>query len=177
MCVILLKKKAPRKKMKMYSQLPYATRPTRTAGEVMAASLAQGGPCTSFKCEWCFRYFCSGDADSIQVSASDVTGLELSQLIVKINSASDDNISNLIGDIVTCKYTGIVSVDKRHSMIRAVILHSTMRLIPMLDQLRKGLQLYELPKIMKTHQYLWKTLQGKMIRYILVSTTLTQDLI
>lgn len=33
--------------------------------------------------------------------------------------------------------------------IRAVILHS-MRLIPMLDQLRKGLQLYELPKIMKT---------------------------
>ncbi|XP_031166241.1 uncharacterized protein LOC116057789 [Sander lucioperca] len=130
----------------------------RTAGEVIAASLAQGGPCPNFMREWCFRYLCSGDSDSIQVSASDVTDLELSQLIVKLNSASDDNISDLIGDIVTCGYTGIVSVDKRDSMIRAVILHSTMRLIPMLDQLRKGLQLYELPKIMNTHQDLCKPL-------------------
>uniref|UniRef100_A0A8C2D7B1 Uncharacterized protein n=1 Tax=Cyprinus carpio TaxID=7962 RepID=A0A8C2D7B1_CYPCA len=55
---------------------------------------------------------------------------------------------------VTCGYTGIVSVDKRDT----VILHSTMRLIPMLDQLRKGLQLYELPKIMKTHQDLCQPL-------------------
>ncbi|XP_026083507.1 uncharacterized protein LOC113059315 isoform X1 [Carassius auratus] len=130
----------------------------RTAGEVMAASLAQGGPCPNFLREWCFSYLCSGDSDSIQVSASDVTDLELSQLIVKINTANDDNISDLIGDIVTCGYTGIVSVDKRDSIIRAVILHSTMRLIPMLDQLRKGLQLYELPKIMNTHQDLCQPL-------------------
>lgn len=33
-----------------------------------------------------------------------------------------------------------------------------MRLIPMLDQLRKGLQLYELPKIMKIHQDLCQPL-------------------
>lgn len=51
----------------------------------MAASLAQGGPCPNFLREWCFRYLCSGDSDSIQVSACDVTDLELSQLIVKVS--------------------------------------------------------------------------------------------
>uniref|UniRef100_A0A673AR81 HECT domain-containing protein n=1 Tax=Sphaeramia orbicularis TaxID=375764 RepID=A0A673AR81_9TELE len=53
---------------------------------------------------------------------------------------------------VTCGYIGIVSLENKDSMIRTVVLHSTMRVIPMLDQLRKGLQLYDLPKIMKTHQ-------------------------
>lgn len=41
----------------------------------------------------------------------------LTPIDFQINSASDDNISDLIGDIVTCGYTGIVSVDKRDSMI------------------------------------------------------------
>ncbi|CAL8242069.1 unnamed protein product [Merluccius merluccius] len=124
----------------------------RSAGEVMAASLAQGGPCPNLMREWCFRYLCSGDTDSIQVSASDVTDFELLQLIERINGASNDNISDLVDDIVTCGYTGIVSMEKRDIMIRTVVLHSTMRVIPMLDQLRKGLQLYDLPKIIKTHQ-------------------------
>nr|XP_057922723.1 G2/M phase-specific E3 ubiquitin-protein ligase-like [Doryrhamphus excisus] len=124
----------------------------RGAGEIMAASLAQGGPCPSFMREWCIRYLCSGDSDSIQVSASDVTDFELSQLIERINSASNDNISDLVDDVVTCGYTGIVSLENKDSMIRTVILHSTMRVIPMLNQLRKGLQLYDLSKIMKTHQ-------------------------
>lgn len=64
----------------------------RTAGEVMAASLAQGGPCPNFLREWCFRYLCSGDSDSIQVSASDVTDFELSQLIVKVSPILSQSI-------------------------------------------------------------------------------------
>ncbi|KAK0132138.1 putative nuclease HARBI1 [Merluccius polli] len=128
----------------------------RSAGEVMAASLAQGGPCPNLMREWCFRYLCSGDSDSIQVSVSDVTDFKLLQLIERVNTtltnASNDNISDLVDDIVTCGFTGIVSMEKRDIMIRTVVLHSTMRVIPMLDQLRKGLQLYDLPKIMKTHQ-------------------------
>ncbi|XP_049459420.1 uncharacterized protein LOC125905490 isoform X2 [Epinephelus fuscoguttatus] len=130
----------------------------RSAGEVMAASLAQGGPCPNFMREWCFKYLCSGDSDSILVSASDVTDLELSLLIERINSATNDNISDLVDDIVTCGYTGLVSIEKRDSMIRTVILHSTMRVLPMLDQLRKGLQLYDLPKVMKSHQDLCQKL-------------------
>lgn len=58
----------------------------RSAGEVMAASLAQGGPCPNFMHEWCFRYLCSGDADSILVSASDVTDLELSLLVERVST-------------------------------------------------------------------------------------------
>ncbi|XP_075888901.1 uncharacterized protein LOC142892574 [Nelusetta ayraudi] len=130
----------------------------RSAGEVMAASLAQGGPCPNFMREWCFRYLCSGDADSILVSASDVTDLELSLLVERINSATNDNISDLVDDIVTCGYTGFVSTEKRDSMIRTVILHSTMRVLPMLDQLRKDLMLYDLPEVMNSHQDLCQKL-------------------
>lgn len=100
---------------------------------------------------WCYRYHCSGDSDGVQVSASDVTDTELSLLIERIISAGND-ISDLIDNIVTCGHTGIVSVEKKYSMIRAIVHHSTMRVIPMLDQIRKGLQLYDLPKIMMTHQ-------------------------
>uniref|UniRef100_A0A667ZG40 HECT domain-containing protein n=1 Tax=Myripristis murdjan TaxID=586833 RepID=A0A667ZG40_9TELE len=56
----------------------------RTAGEIMAASMAQGGPLPNFMREWCYRYLCSGDSDSVQVSTSDVTDLELSQLIMEV---------------------------------------------------------------------------------------------
>uniref|UniRef100_A0A1A7YVL2 HECT domain-containing protein n=1 Tax=Iconisemion striatum TaxID=60296 RepID=A0A1A7YVL2_9TELE len=124
----------------------------RIVGEIMAASLAQGGPCPNFLREWCFRYLCSRETDSIQVSASDVTDVELSLLIERINSTSKDSISDLVEDIVTCGYTGIVSVEKRDLMIRSVVLHSTMRVVPMLDQIRKGLQLYDLPNVMKSHE-------------------------
>ncbi|XP_030578768.1 uncharacterized protein LOC115775375 isoform X2 [Archocentrus centrarchus] len=89
----------------------------RSVGEIMAASLAQGRPCPNFLRDWCFRYLCSGDSDSIQVSASDVTDFELSQLIERINS-TDDKISDLVDDIVTCGYTGIVSMERRDAMIR-----------------------------------------------------------
>ncbi|MGL4765051.1 MAG: hypothetical protein ACRC2N_08515 [Aeromonas sp.] len=56
----------------------------RSAGEIMAVSLAQGGPPPVFLREWCFQYLCSGDYDSIQVTTSDVTDLEFSLLIEKV---------------------------------------------------------------------------------------------
>lgn len=57
----------------------------RSAGEIMAVSLAQGGPPPFFFLrEWCFQYLCSGDYDSIQVTTSDVTDLEFSLLIEKV---------------------------------------------------------------------------------------------
>ena len=64
----------------------------RSAREVMAASLAQGGPCSNFMRERCFKYLCSGDSDSILVSASDVTDSELSLLIERVNTI----LSNLV---------------------------------------------------------------------------------
>ncbi|MED6295333.1 hypothetical protein CHARACLAT_030684, partial [Characodon lateralis] len=122
-----------------------------TAGEVMAVSIAQSGPLPNFMREWCYRYLCSGDSDSIQVSSNDVTDSELLYLITEVNRATDENINDLIDDIVGCGYTGKVSVDKKGLITRAVVLHSTMRLVPMLEQPRKGLRLYGLLEVMETH--------------------------
>ncbi|XP_057182422.1 uncharacterized protein LOC130549219 [Triplophysa rosa] len=126
------------------------------AGEIMAVSLAQGGPPPVFLREWCFQYLCSGDHDSIRVSTSDVTDLEFSLLIdkfcIQVNSChSTDDMSELTDEIVGCGYTGKVSVDMKSNIIRAIVLHSTMRVVPMLEQLRKGLQLYDLQKVMGMH--------------------------
>ncbi|XP_070845779.1 uncharacterized protein [Chaetodon trifascialis] len=70
---------------------------------------------------------------------------------MEINRATDENIDELTDGIVSCGYTGRVSVDKKDQIIRAIVLHSTMRVVPMLDQLRKGLQLYDLLEVLKTH--------------------------
>uniref|UniRef100_A0AAV2KJ29 HECT domain-containing protein n=1 Tax=Knipowitschia caucasica TaxID=637954 RepID=A0AAV2KJ29_KNICA len=120
----------------------------RAAGEIMAASIAQGGPLPSFMRKWCYAYICSGDADDIQVTSDDVTDVELSQLITKIQEASNETIGELIDGLMNCGYTGIISDNKKDVMTRSVVLHSTMRLIPMLDQLRKGLQLYGLLRVL-----------------------------
>lgn len=56
----------------------------RCAGEILAAIIAQGGPLPNFMREWCYRYLCSQDPDIIQVSVSDVTDPELSQLIMEV---------------------------------------------------------------------------------------------
>uniref|UniRef100_A0A3Q2FXH8 Uncharacterized protein n=1 Tax=Cyprinodon variegatus TaxID=28743 RepID=A0A3Q2FXH8_CYPVA len=47
----------------------------------------------------------------------------------------------LAEDIVNCGYTTQIKMDYKAQMICAIILHSTTRLIPMLQQLRKGLEL------------------------------------
>ncbi|KAI7805120.1 hypothetical protein IRJ41_024840, partial [Triplophysa rosa] len=62
-----------------------------------------------------------------------------------------DDMSELTDEIVGCGYTGKVSVDMKSNIIRAIVLHSTMRVVPMLEQLRKGLQLYDLQKVMGMH--------------------------
>ncbi|XP_066554863.1 G2/M phase-specific E3 ubiquitin-protein ligase-like [Amia ocellicauda] len=107
---------------------------TVTAGEIMAVSLAQGGPAPTFMREWCFTYLASGDIDQLELS-------------------SDDVISAYFKDILNCGYTGVISTEKSDEMIRAIVRHSTVRLTPMLQQLRKGLQLYNfsLEKTTKTN--------------------------
>uniref|UniRef100_A0A673N3L5 HECT domain-containing protein n=1 Tax=Sinocyclocheilus rhinocerous TaxID=307959 RepID=A0A673N3L5_9TELE len=52
---------------------------------------------------------------------------------------------------LSCGYTGKMSADMKSKIIRAIVLHSTMRVVPMLDWLRKGLQLYDLRKVMEMH--------------------------
>ncbi|XP_049447498.1 uncharacterized protein LOC125897975 [Epinephelus fuscoguttatus] len=125
----------------------------RTAGELMAGSMAQGGSLPNFMHEWCYRYLCSGDSDSIQVSTRDVTDLELSQLFLKEFSSITQNVcmcTNFLNVLIYfIKLSGVLL--RNLLCFRAIVLHSTMRLVPMLDQLRKGLQLYDLLEVLKTH--------------------------
>ncbi|GAA6066621.1 uncharacterized protein LOC118471169, partial [Tachysurus ichikawai] len=93
------------------------------------------------------KYFRS-EREIMAVTTSDVTDLEFSLLIEKVNST--DDMSELTDEILSCGYTGKVSADMK-SNIRTIVLHSTMRVVPMLDQLRKGLQLYDLQKVMEMH--------------------------
>ncbi|KAK2852177.1 hypothetical protein Q7C36_007378 [Tachysurus vachellii] len=68
------------------------------------------------------------DYDSKQLTTGDVTDLEFSLFIEKVNST--DDMSELTDEILSCGYWKIV---------------------PMLYQLRKGLQLYDLQKVMEMH--------------------------
>ncbi|XP_023811253.1 uncharacterized protein LOC111947509 [Oryzias latipes] len=56
----------------------------RTVGEIIAVSLAQGGPAPAFLKEWCYGFICTGDMDLCSLSKQDVTDQESSLLITKV---------------------------------------------------------------------------------------------
>uniref|UniRef100_A0A3P9B423 Uncharacterized LOC106674644 n=1 Tax=Maylandia zebra TaxID=106582 RepID=A0A3P9B423_9CICH len=101
----------------------------RTVGEIIAVSLAQGGPSPAFFKEWCYNFLCSGEVDFSCLS-------------------KEDYLMMWADEIVSCGYTNQIKMDSKESMIRAIVLHSTTRLIPMLQQLRKGMELYGLVNLM-----------------------------
>ncbi|CAI5678078.1 unnamed protein product [Oreochromis niloticus] len=121
----------------------------RTVGEIIAVSLGQGGPSPAFFKEWCYNFLCSGEVDFSCLSKEDVADVESSLLISKVEDAADIQSLMLWADeIVSCGYTNQIKMDSKESMIRAIVLHSTTRLIPMLQQLRKGMELYGLVNLM-----------------------------
>uniref|UniRef100_A0A3P9CJG8 HECT domain-containing protein n=1 Tax=Maylandia zebra TaxID=106582 RepID=A0A3P9CJG8_9CICH len=92
-----------------------------TVGEIIAVSL--------FFKEWCYNFLCSGEVDFSCLS-------------------KEDSLMMWADEIVSCGYTNQIKMDSKESMIRAIVLHSTTRLIPMLQQLRKGMELYGLVNLM-----------------------------
>ncbi|XP_033473333.2 G2/M phase-specific E3 ubiquitin-protein ligase-like isoform X2 [Epinephelus lanceolatus] len=124
----------------------------RTVGEIMAVSLAQGGPPPAFLREWCYNFLCTGEVDLNSLSQEDVTDLESCLLISRVeNSADAESLMLLADEIVSCGYTRQIKLDSKENIIRAIVLHSTTRLIPMLQQLRKDMELYGLVNQMATN--------------------------
>uniref|UniRef100_A0A3Q2CZB6 HECT domain-containing protein n=1 Tax=Cyprinodon variegatus TaxID=28743 RepID=A0A3Q2CZB6_CYPVA len=111
----------------------------RTVGEIMAVSLAQAGPAPNFLMPWCYRFLCTGSPDFESMDRNDV------------ESANEATLLNITEDILNCGYTGIILVDKKQEMMRSVVLHANLRLLPILQQLREGLRLYGLSDIMSTY--------------------------
>uniref|UniRef100_UPI0037E9816A G2/M phase-specific E3 ubiquitin-protein ligase-like n=1 Tax=Semicossyphus pulcher TaxID=241346 RepID=UPI0037E9816A len=129
----------------MYSLTDLDNDNFRVVGEIMAVSLAQGGPPPAFLKEWCYNFLCTGEVDFNSLSLEDVSDLESCLLISKVQDAADSQSLMLCADeIVSCGYTSQIKMDSKDGIIRAIVLHSTTRLIPMLQQLQKGMKLYGL---------------------------------
>ncbi|XP_073688508.1 uncharacterized protein [Garra rufa] len=128
----------------------------RTAGEVFSVSLAQGGPAPCFFRNWCYQFLTTGDFDALQLTKDDVDDLEYALLIERVEAATD--LTQFTDEIVSCGYTGLLKLDQKDSIIRAIVLHATMRLTPMLQQIRNGMKVYNLLDVIGKHQTLCSNL-------------------
>ncbi|TDG99277.1 hypothetical protein EPR50_G00209320 [Perca flavescens] len=63
----------------------------KTVGEILAVSIAQGGPPKNFFMDWCYNYMSSGELDQEAITEMAVTDPELIDLIQEIRAA--DNTS------------------------------------------------------------------------------------
>ncbi|ROI26836.1 G2/M phase-specific E3 ubiquitin-protein ligase [Anabarilius grahami] len=91
----------------------------RTAGEIFAVSLAQGGPAPCFLKEWCYFYLTNGEIDVHRICKDDVDDIEYSLLISKVEEATD--LNELMDEIISCGYTGTCNTDHKDAIIRAGI--------------------------------------------------------
>ncbi|XP_067289317.1 uncharacterized protein [Pseudorasbora parva] len=123
----------------------------KTIGEIMAVSLAQGGPAPNFLAHWCYRVLCSGSLEFEHLEKNDLGDGHFRDLTAQVESATESSITELTEDILSCGYLGVVSLEKKDEIIRAIILHATLKLIPILQEIRKGLQLYGLGGLMEKH--------------------------
>nr|XP_061790661.1 uncharacterized protein LOC133580389 [Nerophis lumbriciformis] len=117
----------------------------RTIGEIMAVSLAQGGPPPAFLKEWCYNFLCLGEIYCQSLSKDDVTDSESCVLISRVEDSTDVQSLMIYADkIINCGYTSQIKLDCKERIIQAIVKHSATRVIPMLQQLRKGMELYGL---------------------------------
>ncbi|XP_056329648.1 uncharacterized protein LOC130241741 isoform X1 [Danio aesculapii] len=129
-------------KMPKYSLNDLDNELFKVAGEIFAVSIAQGGPAPRFMQEWCYEYLATGN-----IRRDGVHDTEISPLIKMIEDASD--LTTYTKEILDCGYTGPVNTEHKESILRALALHITTKRIPMLQQLREGLQIYDLIKIIQ----------------------------
>ncbi|KAI9513596.1 hypothetical protein NQZ68_042024 [Dissostichus eleginoides] len=123
----------------------------RTVGEILAVSLAQGGPAPAFFSPWTYSYLCSGRINQKVLNSDSVADVQLRELIDQVESATEHSIIGLSDEILNCGYTGNVSIPNKDTIVRAIILHAVLRLQLMLEQLREGLQLYGLLSLMSQY--------------------------
>ncbi|KAI4827506.1 hypothetical protein KUCAC02_030895, partial [Chaenocephalus aceratus] len=91
----------------------------------------------------------SGRINQKVLNSDSVADVQLRELIDQVESATEHSMMiGLSDEILNCGYTGNVSIPNKDTIVRAIILHAVLRLQPMLEQLREGLQLYGLLSLM-----------------------------
>ncbi|XP_073667798.1 uncharacterized protein [Paramisgurnus dabryanus] len=128
----------------------------RTVGEIMAVSITQDGPLPNFFMEWIYSYITSGEINKDQLSKANVTDADLLDLINKIETADSSALIKLSERIAACGYTGPLACDRKTDIVSAVVLHSSVRILPMLQQMCKGLELYGLHEMLKQNHQLFQ---------------------
>lgn len=123
----------------------------KTVGEILAVSLAQGGPAPAFFSPWTYSYLCSGQINPATLNTEAVADVQLRELIEQVEMSTEHSIEGLSDEIINCGYTGAISVQNKESIVRAIVLHAVLRLQPMLEQLREGLQLYDLLSLIRQY--------------------------
>uniref|UniRef100_A0A8C2A4U8 HECT domain-containing protein n=1 Tax=Cyprinus carpio TaxID=7962 RepID=A0A8C2A4U8_CYPCA len=116
----------------------------RTIGELFAVSIAQDGPPPKIFMQWCYNYISTGEIDQEAITENDITDPELMELIKEIKAADNATLMVCTDRILSCGYTGAVSIQRREDIVRSVVLHATVRLLPMLQQICFGMKLYGL---------------------------------
>ncbi|KAF3837896.1 hypothetical protein F7725_009664, partial [Dissostichus mawsoni] len=121
----------------------------RTVGEILAVSLAQGGPAPAFFSPWTYSYLCSGRINQKVLNSDSVADVQLRELIDQVESATEHSIIGLSDEILNCGYTGNVSIPNKDT-----ICHHTPRsaaAAAYVGTTREGLQLYGLLSLMSQY--------------------------
>lgn len=105
-------------------------------------SLAQGGPPPNFFKKWCYDYICTGTVNKEEMSRDNVTDPELIELIEQVDAADTNSINNLSDRILAIGYSGPIIHERKAAIIDAIVLHSAVQIIPVLQQICDGLKLY-----------------------------------
>ncbi|KAK5875519.1 hypothetical protein CesoFtcFv8_026593 [Champsocephalus esox] len=66
----------------------------------------------------------------------------------QVQDAEEDSLMALTDSIIACGYSGPIKADRKKDILEAIVLHSWLRLLLILQQLRDGLALYGLDKLL-----------------------------
>ncbi|XP_041838349.1 uncharacterized protein LOC121638002 isoform X2 [Melanotaenia boesemani] len=144
-------------KIPKYNILDYQDHNFKTCGEILATSLVQGGPAPNFFTTQCYNFLCHGEM-GINGGPEEVTAQDMKNLKAEVQNADDEKLMGLSDAIVACGYQGPITVDKKNAITEAIGLHSVVRLIPILTQLREGFKLYGVTEILAHHEQLCQEL-------------------
>ncbi|XP_041861401.1 G2/M phase-specific E3 ubiquitin-protein ligase-like [Melanotaenia boesemani] len=129
----------------------------KTCGELLATSLAQGGPAPNFLTRWCYHFLCHGEILS-DGGPDEVTAPDIKSLIERVENAEEEVLMDLSDAIMACGYRGPINIGTKEAITQAITLHAKVRLIPILNQLHEGLKLYGLDDFLKHHRQMCQQL-------------------
>ncbi|KAF3859819.1 hypothetical protein F7725_000074 [Dissostichus mawsoni] len=101
-----------------YSITDYHKEHFKTAGEIMAVSIVQGGSPPNISREWCYGYISTGEMDRDSISKEDVTDPELSQLMEEVEIAEPEAMYDLLDRITACGYSGPATWERKEEIIK-----------------------------------------------------------